>query len=612
MSTTRSIQPRHTSSDEDSEHDNDLPTSGAGRTVTSRLKKGSACVECRSRKKRCDGLQPICSPCLREKRECTHDESKSRSRTRTQDLMNKVEVLQSKLAELQVQASQASAASTRQRQQLTLPSRRGTSSSSGMLSLLGNSAQIDTRSPGKSSGIDACLATGEWWLQDAPPRTIQKHLLEICIIHGHQFLSPFHVARFWEALYSSAPPLPALLNAMYLLACYYSGNPLLACLEMHYVARVRKMLAESLGARSTSLVDWLHASTLLAFYLSCRGRYLEARHELAGVVPLMMLCKMHMIESSVIQSDSDDDEASPSLLPPARDNFELGERICIFWMAYHCDLLVALICGLPPNKSLITETTTVWPRTFEEYKEGFDPATDSSVQSLFGSKPVHPFSPPCSMLALRMKASAIHGRVSLFAMSCTAEYARTPEFFSRLEDYHRIVTTFMDRLPPLTYNPTTMEVNLSPPSPIHFTIFSVRTANLGTFIQLYNAVGLDLDVYDELYRRRLHKAREATALARTFLSLKLPVRFLSLNCTVAWFPVARVIAQHARRVLSLEGDINDLEQSQADLATMMEALAEAGKIYPYFAFQLDRIRAYVNGGSEEELSTHAAVPMPTF
>lgn len=91
----------------------------------------------------------------------------------------------------------------------------------------------------------------------------------------------------------------------------------------------------------------------------------------------------------------------------------------------------------------------------------------------------------------------------------------------------------MDRLPPLTYNPATMEEAVSPPSPIHFTAFSVRTATLGTFIQLYNAVGLDLDVYDELYRRRLNMAKEATALARTFLLLKLPIRCLSINCTVS-------------------------------------------------------------------------------
>lgn len=45
-----------------------------------------------------------------------------------------------------------------------------------------------------------------------------------------------------------------------------------------------------------------------------------------------MLCKMHMIESSVLQPESDDDETSPLLLPPPKDNFEVGERISVFWM----------------------------------------------------------------------------------------------------------------------------------------------------------------------------------------------------------------------------------------------------------------------------------------
>lgn len=92
--------------------------------------------------------------------------------------------------------------------------------------------------------------------------------------------------RFWASLapsYEGTPPLPALLNAMYLVGCHLSEDPLLMTLEAHYLTRTRQLLVNSLGDTSLSLVQWLQASCLLTYYLMRKCRFLEARQEVSYI-----------------------------------------------------------------------------------------------------------------------------------------------------------------------------------------------------------------------------------------------------------------------------------------------------------------------------------------
>lgn len=96
-------------------------TSRARTTQLKTLGKGRACVKCRSRKmvrtssapavqeltrpelQKCDGKHPTCSPCQRQNRECIYEPE----RTRTQKLLDKIELLEGRLAELRVSRSDA-------------------------------------------------------------------------------------------------------------------------------------------------------------------------------------------------------------------------------------------------------------------------------------------------------------------------------------------------------------------------------------------------------------------------------------------------------------------------------------------------------------------------
>lgn len=143
------------------------------------------------------------------------------------------------------------------------------------------------------------------------------------------------------------------------MACYWSGEQRFTTIESTYVQRTRSLLANSLGDSTISKTQWLQASGLLAYYLACRSRLLEARQEasraftsqaspseltfwrrlvqLSGTIPLLLRCGFHKIQSSTWEPSSnrqpseEPQPTEPFLLPP-QGTIDVGERICTFWM----------------------------------------------------------------------------------------------------------------------------------------------------------------------------------------------------------------------------------------------------------------------------------------
>lgn len=76
-------------------------------------------------------------------------------------------------------------------------------------------------------------------------------------------------------------PLPALLNAMYLVGCVLSDDNSIHTLEPYYLAHTRSLLVASLADKAGSLIQWMQASCLVVFYLHRTGRFLEARTEVS-------------------------------------------------------------------------------------------------------------------------------------------------------------------------------------------------------------------------------------------------------------------------------------------------------------------------------------------
>lgn len=108
----------------------------------------------------------------------------------------------------------------------------------------------------------------------------------ITLAYAHEEHLYFHHPSFLESLLepidSPRGPHRALLEAMYLVACYYTSvkfpNPTspysLERLEQHFLIRARKAQNDSL-AWGDRLMDWLKGACLVTSYFTKKGRYLE-------------------------------------------------------------------------------------------------------------------------------------------------------------------------------------------------------------------------------------------------------------------------------------------------------------------------------------------------
>ncbi|KAG9049086.1 hypothetical protein FS837_011214 [Tulasnella sp. UAMH 9824] len=510
------------------------------------LGKGRACLKCRARKMRCDGKHPTCSSCQRANRECIYEEERSR----TQKLLDKIDQLEGKLSELQSAANGSASPAT-------------SNKSSDAFYLGGDSAQK----------IDF---SGDWWWADHPPPPIRKFLLEVCLAQRARPALHMHVGRFFESLNSPNPPLPSLLNSMYLLGCNLSNVPLLASLEQLYLERARKCMAEELPRPHLNYVQWIQASCLVTYYLTRSGRFLEARHELSGASNLVVSCNLHKITSSrwhptaqplgppggaSMSPKSNSQMASPqeaafvvpTYLPPPKDAIELGERIGVFWMTYLLDHVTSLVCGLPPNRFFEAETETVWPRPFEEHEK----------------------------------------------------------------EYHNSLTVFLNGLPPITHDPTVQEVNFDPPVPINIGIFLVQTMALVGFVHLYSALNIDHNTSPAsgplwtLYQNRLAICKRAVALVKQVHDVGLPFKTLPTTCGFAWCAIARALAQHIRRLIPLAqvggSPLAELETTREEYELLVAAISGMSTQLPILGYQLERLSEFLEGREEGDLFPQTAV-----
>ncbi|KAK7035854.1 adenylate kinase [Favolaschia claudopus] len=85
------------------------------------LQRGSACLCCRKRKLKCDGMRPVCTQCIKMNRdeECEYDDKKQKSRT--QKLKEKLSLLEQRLRELESENTGATSPSSSDASSLGVP-----------------------------------------------------------------------------------------------------------------------------------------------------------------------------------------------------------------------------------------------------------------------------------------------------------------------------------------------------------------------------------------------------------------------------------------------------------------------------------------------------------
>ncbi|KAI0648376.1 hypothetical protein C8Q79DRAFT_999736 [Trametes meyenii] len=448
----------------------------------SALQRGMACLCCRKRKMKCDGARPVCAQCSKANRasECQYYEKKRTSRT--QLLQAKITKLEARLRELEAeQTPEPSSSSASQSPRLSGSSSPGLSCSLPFdVSAFNHSdldrdygqgtddafAQLsaDPFLPGFSDepdsvgftwtgdglnfpAVDDFLApcpsepstsrlqepssslSANWWENDVFCENKQM-LIDIFFVHRHQCAFDVHTGRFKAALLLPAPqrPHPSLVDAIYLLACYFSRSPPLTALEPHFLKRSLRGIAEALQ-NSDRIVHVLQASCLLAIYFFWHGRTLEGYYHSSIAARLAVGLGLHQIRSNEwfqfqfaragYQQDAPAPLKASVPLKPPHDEVEYAERIAAFWQIFSVDRAWAVATGLPTalpdDDHPRSRIETIWPMTIPNDPE---PTLEHGILQPF---PGGHLSGSASTAALRVKAIALYERTARFSAAPNKE-----------------------------------------------------------------------------------------------------------------------------------------------------------------------------------------------
>lgn len=165
------------------------------------------------------------------------------------------------------------------------------------------------------------------------------------------------------------------MDAIYLMACYFSRLPHLSELEPHFLKRALAGISEALHQQDR-MVQVLQASSLIAVYFFCQGRVLEGYYHSSTSARLAIDVGLHQIRPATEWSGSQSglggvgagsgfptDATFP--LPPVKDPIEHAERVAAFWQIFIVDrawsVATSLPSALPDDDHPRTQIATTWP-----------------------------------------------------------------------------------------------------------------------------------------------------------------------------------------------------------------------------------------------------------
>ncbi|CAE6440814.1 unnamed protein product [Rhizoctonia solani] len=366
------------------------------------LNRGAACLECRKRKLKCDAAKPYCSACVKSGRQDRCIYEAIRNKNLADQLEERVNQLERMVERMEREGFTGATglypapmygSSTGYEVALSTVDGSTPGLSMGASGIPvpqtenhGTSLPLDHKSSSRQHYLDALItlpwdnATEAW---SRLPDESHNFLVDIFVTYLPKSNIQLHVERFLSnlALPDDNPRSihPAMLAAVYLLACYHWSDSLMAY-EATFLAQARTLMQDALAKKDRLFTGFIQPGILVTEYLLNRGRAREAYHQIIQTVSFCMNCSFHKINSAVWRPMM---SSGPSgLLPPPLDGVELGERILAFWAVFMLDQK-CFIRGFPSsfNKADELDTRgridTVWPNSIAEYEEGHITHADS-------------------------------------------------------------------------------------------------------------------------------------------------------------------------------------------------------------------------------------------
>ncbi|KAF8061687.1 hypothetical protein FPV67DRAFT_1509934 [Lyophyllum atratum] len=244
-----------------------------------------------------------------------------------------------------------------------------------------------------------------------PPRA-KQYLLDVFVAHRHQCWFYASMDRFLDCSLDQREPHPALINAMYLLACHFAHTPFYLDMEPAFFIQAQHEINAALDS-SDRLADIVQASSLLAIYLYMNNRVMEGYRHTFSAVRLAIGLGLHQISPATAMSGIYPQQAPLIPISLPRDNQELDDRVSAFWQIFMIDRCWSVANGLPlalPDKNTAQcRILTPWPTGLEAanwHDNGFQPPVQTVQSFLDGID--HLGTLEQFMPALKAKAAALY------------------------------------------------------------------------------------------------------------------------------------------------------------------------------------------------------------
>ncbi|KAJ4472988.1 hypothetical protein J3R30DRAFT_749637 [Lentinula aciculospora] len=348
------------------------------RAPTGRSVKGTACINCRQRKIRCDGKRPVCGSCSASlPSACRYSDG---SASVDQRLQEEIAILETRLHQLE-----------------------NPNDTSRTLTL---HATTSSTSPPPHAPLNISLN-----MRQALFRSFLPYSFEF------GFFLDYSLSSSLSSSSSSDQLFPSILSACQLLGAYLSPVNELSALQSAFLSQALFDVSAGLSRDPTqlarSIVHCVQAEIFLAQYFFVNGRTLEGKYRISNAVSMVLGAGFHKIRSAdayVFQG-----RAGMHSLPPSVHPGEEGERINALWQ-----VLIMNACWTAADSSSSniaydvpeSRIDTPWPLDSGSYSQASFPESIQSshtIQSFLSNIPDN----GRSFLAIHAKAAILFERTSL-------------------------------------------------------------------------------------------------------------------------------------------------------------------------------------------------------
>ncbi|KIK24767.1 hypothetical protein PISMIDRAFT_373909 [Pisolithus microcarpus 441] len=577
------------------------------------LQRGKACLRCRKRKMRCDGVKPTCQQCVRAKKPdlCQYDDGKTK--TKTQMLRENIERLEQRIKELEDPDYVPPVVS------LQYPQfhRRSESDSSSSTDSPDSAVFSTPHSPFPPS------VTGspqESWVQfhmspsptpsDAcqvsqqPSAEFAQMLVDTFAPHRHQCLLGLHMGRLRDSF--TKPPSeqhhPVLTNAIFLWACYLSRPAPLSEHEYHFLSRALEALSDGLQ-RNQYILDVIQASCLLSLYFLSNGRAMEGSCHATTAASLAMQCGLHGVITGQTTFESSG-AFSPCRLDQPKDAIEQGERILTFWQVFIIDRCWSAVLQkpaiIPDGPEGCLSVIMPWPQGMKEYELGqINGYQLFSTASSYLEDGVSRLSDSFSPVTLRIKASVLfqhaHHLTSRWEQRRRLNHT---DYLSTTENYVGLTlpNTFSDEFHALEQ---AISRYLSSQIPIH-QLDSAMPEDRQACITAYTLANVAMvnlnyslgDADPAAYEKCLRAARCCVSLVEYIAETD--YEFLDPILGPCW---SFVVDALVRELYAIEASWPLVSSADVrhEIGTMLYAMNNLGKHFPSVAYSLSKVQKRLSG-----------------